>query len=106
MAVSRRAKIDVRDGPKLANQVHKPNLVRSLTRLARGLGRDQLLERGLVADRVEIRVALRKVAELLRHPDCLLEVLERIGCPAGEALAAGEVVEEQAVVSVVLGRLA
>src|SRR6188508_3035993 len=54
---------------------------------------DELGEGGLAADRVEVRVALRERAEPLLQLDRAAQVLERVGRAAGEALAAGEVVE-------------
>src|SRR5438105_14871555 len=55
---------------------------------------DQLPERGLLADRIEVRVLLRQLATALPHVDRLAEVLDRIGRPAREALAARDVVVE------------
>ena len=56
-----------------------------------GLAADELLEAGLVADRVEVRVALRVIAASprARPPP---QMLDRLGRAAGEALAAREVV--------------
>src|SRR5687768_5137833 len=58
---------------------------------------DQLLERGFVADGIEVGVGLRGLAKLLRHLDRASEVIERCTCPAEEALAAGEVEEQHGV---------
>ena len=58
---------------------------------------DQLLERGFVADRIQVRVGLCGSAKLLRHLDGVPEVIERVTCPAAEALAAGEVEEQHGV---------
>jgi len=55
---------------------------------------DQPLERGLLADRVQVGVVLRGTAKLLRHLDGVPEVIERVTRPAAETLAAGEVVEQ------------
>jgi hypothetical protein len=43
---------------------------------------DQLLERGLLADRVQVGVVLRGTAKLLRHLDGVPEVIERVTRPA------------------------
>src|SRR5262249_23848186 len=66
----------------------------------------QLLERWLVPDRVEVRVPGRERASLLRVLDRDAEVLDRIGLPPREALAAGDVVEEHRVLRIGLGQLA
>ena len=65
--------------------------------MARALVADQLPECRIVADRVEVRIVLREPAKLLRHVDRLPEVVERVSGPARQALAAGEVVEQQGV---------
>src|SRR6266496_3030786 len=59
------------------------------------LAADKLLERGFVADRIE--VGLRGIAELLRHLDGVPEVIERVIRPAALTLAAGEVEEQHGV---------
>ena len=43
---------------------------------------DQPLERGLLADRVQVGVVLRGTAKLLRHLDGVPEVIERVTRPA------------------------
>ena len=58
-----------------------------------GLTADQLLERGLVADWIQIGVVLCGIAKLLRHLDGAPEVIERVTRPAADTLAAGEVAE-------------
>ncbi len=58
---------------------------------------DQLLERRFVADLIQVRIVRRGIAKLLRHLDRVPEVIERVSLPAGETLAAGEVVEQQCV---------
>src|SRR5439155_428325 len=68
------------------------------------LARDQLLERGLVADRIEVRIALRVLAEGLRHLDRAPEVVEGIARPAGEALDAGDVVQQTRILRIRLGQ--
>ena len=65
--------------------------------LLENLAADQFLERGLVADRIEVRIVLCVRARRLGHVDRASEVLDRVGRPAGEALAAGEVVEQRGV---------
>src|SRR6185436_4889720 len=60
-------------------------------------GADELLERRFLADGVEVGVALRVVAHAVHQLDRLAKVLERLVRPAGEALAAGEVVERYGV---------
>ena len=57
------------------------------------LAAEQLLERGVVADRIEVGVVLCGIAELLRHLDGVPEVIERVTRPASDTLAAGEVAE-------------
>src|SRR5215210_488162 len=69
-------------------------------------GADDLLEGRLVADRVEVRVLRRVPAKLLGTVSRVPEVLDRVVRPAGERLAAGEVVEQQRVLRVGLGQLA
>jgi len=46
------------------------------------LAAHQLLERGFVADRIEVGVVLCGIAELLRHLDGVPEVIERVTRPA------------------------
>src|SRR5256886_10408094 len=67
---------------------------------------DQFLERGLVADRIEVRVVLCERAKPLRHVDRAPEVVDRVGRPAGEALAAGEDVEQASVLRLSLAQSA
>ena len=57
------------------------------------LAAEQLLERGVVADRIEVGVVLCGIAKLLRHLDRAAEVIERVTRPAADTLAAGEVAE-------------
>src|SRR5207244_7739349 len=66
---------------------------------------DYLLERGLVANRVEVRILLGIVPKLVRQLDRPPEVLERVRGSTGEALTAGEVVEQQAVLRMSLDQL-
>ena len=54
---------------------------------------NQLLERGLVADRVEVAVLGSKRTERFVAVNREPEMLDRVVCPTGEALAAREVVE-------------
>src|SRR5215469_1852544 len=61
------------------------------------LAADQLLERGFVADRIQVGVVLCVVEKLLRHLDRVHEVIERVTSPAAATLAAGEVVEQHGV---------
>ena len=61
---------------------------------------DELAEPGILADRVEVRVVPREVAEEVGALDGLAEVLERLGPTAGEALDAGEVVGEERVLGI------
>src|SRR6266536_1536781 len=61
------------------------------------LAADKLLERGFVADRIEVGVVLCGIAELLRHLDGVPEVIERVTRPAALNLAAGEVEEQHGV---------
>ena len=70
-----------------------------------GLAADQLLEGGLVADRIEVRIVLCVRARRLGHIDRATEVIDRVGRPAGEALAAGEVVEQLGVLGMSLDQL-
>src|SRR6185503_21312879 len=65
---------------------------------ARGCGKpadssvaDELAERGLLADRVEVGVVLREAPEEVGTLDRRSEVLERLGPAAGETLDTGEV---------------
>jgi len=61
---------------------------------------DQSLERGFVADRIQVGVGLCRSAELLGHLDGVPEVIERVTCPAALALAAGEVEEQHGVLRI------
>ena len=61
---------------------------------------DQLLERGFVADRFQVGIGLCGSAKLLGHLDGVLEMIERVTCPAAEALAAGEVEEQHGVLRI------
>jgi hypothetical protein len=70
------------------------------------LAADQLLKRGLVADRVEVGVPLRHVATTLPHVNRLAEVLYGVGRPAREALAARHVVVEVPLVGAGLNEFA
>src|SRR4051794_8575886 len=74
------------------------------SRLSRAL--DQLLERRLIADRIEVRIILCVRPTPLRAVDCETEVLDRVGRPAREALATGEVVEQPGVLRMSLDELA
>src|SRR5512132_380098 len=65
----------------------------------------ELLKSGLVADWVEVRIALGEGPEELRHLDRALEVLERVSRPAGQALDAGDVVEQVRVLGMSLEQL-
>ena len=67
---------------------------------------NQLLERGLVADRVEVAVLGSKRTERFVAVDREPEMLDRVVCPPGEALAAGEVVERPRVLRMSLDQLA
>src|SRR6266704_477990 len=58
---------------------------------------DQLLERGFVADGIQVGVVLCGIAKLRRHLDAVPEVIERVTRPARKTLAAGEVVEQHGV---------
>src|SRR6266571_1651486 len=58
---------------------------------------DQFLERGFVADRIQVGVVLCGIAKLRRHLDGVPEVIERVTRPARKTLAAGEVVEQHGV---------
>src|SRR3954451_3915187 len=63
---------------------------------------NQLLELRLLADRIEVRISGRERAEPLRPLDRAAKVLDRIGRPPGEALAARDVVEQAGVLGVLL----
>jgi hypothetical protein len=63
-------------------------------------------ERGLIADRIEVRIVLCVRAEPLRHVDRAPEVVDRVTRPAGEALAAGDVVEQVGVLRMSLDQYA
>lgn len=67
---------------------------------------DQFLESGLVADRVEVAVPGSKRTERLVAIDREPEMLDRVVCPAGEALAAREVVERPRVLRMSFDQLA
>jgi hypothetical protein len=56
-----------------------------------------VLEHGFVADPIQVGVVSRRLAKLLRHLDGAPEVVERVTCPAEEALATGEVEEQHGV---------
>src|SRR5262249_60583030 len=58
---------------------------------------DQLLERGFVADWIQVGVVLCGIAKLRRHLDGLPEVIERVTRPARKTLAAGEGIEQHGV---------
>ena len=64
--------------------------VRTICRLAT----EQLLERGQVADRVEVRVVSRDPAAVLPHLDRRTKVLNSVGSSTREALTTGDVVVE------------
>src|SRR4051812_43175346 len=64
------------------------------------------LERGLLANRVEVGIVAGVRAEALRLVDCAPEVLDGVVGSAGEALAAGKVVEQPRVLGVRLDHLA
>jgi hypothetical protein len=66
----------------------------------------QLLERGLVADRVEVGVVGSERAEPLRPVDREPEVLDRVRRPPREALTAREVVERPGVLRMGFDQLA
>ena len=55
---------------------------------------------------IEVRIVPCVRAKLLRHGDRALEVVDRVIRPAGEALAAGEVVEQVGVLRMSLGHYA
>jgi len=74
-------------------------------RTTAGSGPDELLEGRLLADRIEVRVPLRVVAELLELVDRLPEVLDRVGRAAREGLAASEVVQRRGVLRIGLDQL-
>src|SRR3954469_17331888 len=61
------------------------------------LASDQLLERGLIADRIEVGIILCVRAKPLRAVDCAPEAFDRISRPPRKALATGEVVEQPGV---------
>lgn len=63
-------------------------------------------EGGLIANRIQVGVLRRHVATALRHVDRLPEMLDRVGCSTGEALTAGDVVEELRLVGGRLDELA
>src|SRR5215831_10576488 len=67
---------------------------------------DELLERRLAADRVEVRVGLRKLAKIFRPSDRGAEVLDRVGGASREALVASEVVEQHRGLGINLSQLA
>ena len=66
----------------------------------------QLLEVRPVAERGEVVVLLRQLAELLRAADRVTQVLDRVVAAAGERLGAGDVVEDTGVLGVVPQQLA
>ena len=70
------------------------------------LALDQLLERGLIADGIEVRIILRVGPTPLRAVDRESEVVDRVTRPAREALATGEVVEQPGVLRMSLDQLA
>src|SRR5439155_20045139 len=63
-------------------------------------------ERGLVAKRVEVRVAFRHYSAAVPHVDCLAEVLDSLGLLACEALASRGVEVEVCLVGTQLDQLA
>src|SRR6266480_4136054 len=67
---------------------------------------DQFLERGLFANRIEVRVVRSKRAEPLHPIDCEPKVLDRVGGPPRKALAAGEVVKWHSVLRIGFDQLA
>jgi hypothetical protein len=67
---------------------------------------DQLLETGLVANRIEVGVLSRHLAKALPHVDRAAEVPDRVGRPTREALAARNVVVEVRLVGTSLDELA
>ena len=69
------------------------------------LAGDQVLEGGLVPDRIEVGVLLRHVATALPHVGRPAEVLDGVCCSAREALAARHVVVEVRLVGVGLDEL-
>ena len=62
------------------------------------------LKAGSLANWIEVRVVLRVRANPLRHVDRAPEVVDRVSRPSGEALAAGEVVEQRGVLRMRLGQ--
>src|SRR5919198_40484 len=66
----------------------------------------ELLERGLLTDRVEVGILGSERAELLSPVDREPKVLDRFVLPAGEALAAREVVDRDCVLGMRFDRLA
>ena len=67
---------------------------------------NQLLESGLVADRVEVAVLGSKRTERFVAVDREPEMPDRVVCPTGEALAAREVVERPRVLGMSFDQLA
>ena len=63
---------------------------------------DELLEAGLIADGVEVRVLDGQLAERLPSLDRPAEMLDRVRRPTGQALAARQVVERRDVVGMCL----
>jgi len=61
---------------------------------AQGLLADELLERGLVADPVEVGLLLRQVTTPLPQVDRMAEVFKGVRVPIREALAARHVEED------------
>src|SRR3954465_13852345 len=72
---------------------------------SRGTGH-QLLEGGLVADRVEVRVLGGEGPQPVLPPDGQPQMLDRIVRSPSQALAAGEVVQRRGVLGVILDGLA
>jgi hypothetical protein len=70
------------------------------------LALDQLLERGLIADRIEVRIILCVRPTPLRAVDRESEVIDRVTRPAREALATGQVVEQPGVLRMSRDQLA
>src|SRR6185312_3701818 len=66
------------------------------------LSADELLERGLIPDRVEVRIVGRQRAKRLRSVDRDPKMLDRFFGLPREALAAGDVVEQAAVLGMLL----
>src|SRR6476620_4796287 len=67
---------------------------------------DQRLERGLIADRIEVRILLGVRPTPVRTVDREPEVIDRVTRPAREALATGEVVEQPGVLRMSLDEFA